>query len=175
MSTEDWRASSSISIFKNGDQHQASNDRPVSRRSWKLLGHDIRTQVSLWTILINIPFTDKQHTLRYTRSCETQLEYTIEDMTNTVNDGSRADIFLLDLPSKRYPMNAAAKYYWNATLHQQHRSCPDYPKILSSALCPPSCLAFTSIYDLPEMTMSEPRLFSDDCLLYHHVDTEADS
>ena len=36
-------------------------------------------------------------------------------------------------------------------------------------------LFLTFINDLPETTKSEARLFADDCLLYHRIDSEADS
>ena len=84
-------------MFKKGDRHKAANYHPVSITSitGKLLEHVIHsyvmTQFDRYKIL-----KDNQHGFRNSRSCETQLIVTVQEIASKLFKGEQVDVILLD-------------------------------------------------------------------------------
>jgi hypothetical protein len=94
---DEWRSALIVPVFKKGDRHQASNNRPISLTSiaCKLLEHIVHSQVMDHYDRHNI-LSDKHNGFRSKRSCETQLSVTIDSIAHTLADGGKVDIILLD-------------------------------------------------------------------------------
>ena len=87
-------------IFKGGnkDLSKAENYRPISLTSitCKVLEHIIHKNVISHLDQQRI-LTDVQHRFRKSRSCETQLLKTVNDLAKSFNEGQQVDSILLDL------------------------------------------------------------------------------
>ena len=93
----EWRKASIVPIFKKGDQHKASNYRPVSLTSTtcKLLEHIIHSNIMDHYDRLGI-LTDTQHWCRSKRSCKTQLIITFQELASSLTSGEQVDVILLD-------------------------------------------------------------------------------
>jgi hypothetical protein len=136
--------------------------------------------------------TEAQHRFRSRRSCESQLIYTIHELTKGLSEGKQIDIILLDF-SKAFD-----KVPYERLIHKLHyyavrnntlswiRSFLQNRKQLvmvegerstvtdvdsgvaqGTVLCPLLFLVF--INDLPEVVRSPLRIFPDDCLAYRSI------
>jgi hypothetical protein len=92
-----WKEAFITPLFKKGDKNIASNYRPVSLTSicCKLLEHIIHSTVIRHLEQHRI-LNDAQHGFRKSRSCESQLIITIQDLANSLNAGEQVDAILLD-------------------------------------------------------------------------------
>ena len=94
----DWlKAHIDVPIHKKNDRTIASNYRPISLTSipCKILEHIISTSIHKHLKSYSI-LTDRQHSFRSRRSCETSLLTTIHDLTSTPEKNHRIDLVLLD-------------------------------------------------------------------------------
>ena len=92
-----WKQAYISPIFKKGDRHKPSNNRPVSLTSvcCKILEHIVHSHV-MGHLDRNQLLSDAQHGFRKKRSCESQLILTIQDLANGLNSGEQIDAILLD-------------------------------------------------------------------------------
>ncbi|MEW8547322.1 MAG: reverse transcriptase domain-containing protein, partial [Candidatus Thiodiazotropha sp.] len=92
-----WKKAYISPIFKKGDRHKPSNYRPVSLTSicCKILEHIVHSHV-ISHLDRHQMLSDAQHGFRKSRSCETQLILTIQDLANGLNNGEQIDAILLD-------------------------------------------------------------------------------
>ena len=93
----DWNKATVTPIFKKGDKSKPSNYRPVSLTSvcCKVLEHIIHSSIMRFFDQHNI-LSDMQHGFRKSRSCESQLILTIQDLAKGIDDNTQIDAVLLD-------------------------------------------------------------------------------
>ena len=86
-------------IFKGGNKEcsKAENYRPISLTSitCKVLEHIIHRNI-IYHLDQRRILTDVQHGFRKSRSCETQLIKTVNDLAKSLNEGQQVDSILLD-------------------------------------------------------------------------------
>ena len=92
-----WKKGFVVPIFKKGDRANPSNYRPVTLTSvcCKVLEHIIHSHVITHLDNNNL-LSPYQHGFRKSRSCESQLIITLQDLANSVNTNKRVDAVLLD-------------------------------------------------------------------------------
>ena len=92
-----WKDAFITPLFKKGDRSKPSNYRPISLTPicCKIMEHIIHSTVmkhlDMYDILI-----DAQHGFRKSRSCESQLIMTVQDLANNLNRNEQVDGILLD-------------------------------------------------------------------------------
>ena len=93
----DWNKATVTPIFKKADKSKPPNYRPVSftSGSYKVLEHIIHSSIMQFFDHHNILF-DMQHGFRKSRSCESQLILTIQDLAKGIDDKAQIDAVLLD-------------------------------------------------------------------------------
>ena len=86
-----------VPLFKKGDRAAPSNYRPVSLTyiCSKILEHIIYSHIFTHLTRYNI-LCDQQHGFRHSRSCETQLILTINDLAESLNRNEQTDVIFLD-------------------------------------------------------------------------------
>ena len=94
---DDWKEALVTPLFKKGDKSTHSNYRPVSLTSIcsKVLEHIIHSHIMKHLNKHQI-LTDHQHRFRASRSCESQLLITINNIAKSMNTGEQLDAILLD-------------------------------------------------------------------------------
>jgi hypothetical protein len=94
---DDWKEALLTPLFKKGDKSTPSNYRPVSLTSIcsKVLEHIIHSHIMKHLNKHQI-LTDHQHRFRASRSCESQLLITINNIAKSMNTGEQLDAILLD-------------------------------------------------------------------------------
>ena len=92
-----WKRAFISPIFKKGDRHKPANYRPISLTSicCKILEHIVHSHVMSHLDTQQI-LNDAQHGFRKSRSCESQLIQTVQDLANSLNEGEQIDAILLD-------------------------------------------------------------------------------
>jgi len=96
---DDWRHANITPLFKGGNKNRskAENYRPISLTSvtCKIMEHVIHSQV-INHLEKNGSLSDTQHGFRKSRSCETQLLQTVDDLAKALNNKEQTDSILLD-------------------------------------------------------------------------------
>ena len=96
---DEWRKAIVTPIFKGGnkDRSKAKNYRPISLTSitCKVLEHIVHRNIISHSDQQRI-LADGQHGFRKSRSCETQLSKTVNDLAKSLNEGEQVDSILLD-------------------------------------------------------------------------------
>ena len=194
-----WKEAFVSPIFKKGDRSLASNSRPVSLTSicCKCLEHILFSQI-MHHLDSNEILTPFQHGFRKSRSCETQLIVTVQDLANGLNKKSQIDAILLDfskafdkVPHQRllhklnyYGINGLALAWIGDFLSGRTQQVvldgekSSISKVVSgvpqgTVLGPLLFLLF--INDLPGKVSSTARLFADDSLVYREISNLDDS
>ena len=95
----DWNKATVTPIFKKGDKSKPPNYRPVSFTSecCKVLEHIILSSIMRFFDQHSI-LSDMQHGFRKSRSCESLLILTIQDLAKGIDDKAQIDAVLLDFP-----------------------------------------------------------------------------
>ena len=93
----DWKKANVVPLFKKGDRAAPSNYRPVSLTCIcsKILEHIIYSHIFTHLTRYNI-LCDQQHGFRHSRSCQTQLILTINDLAESLNRNEQTDVIFLD-------------------------------------------------------------------------------
>ena len=94
---DDWKMAHVVFIFKKGDKSKSSNHRPVSLTSIcsKLMKHILHSNI-MSHFEKHAILTEAQHGFRSRRSCESQLIYTVHELTKGLSEGKQIDVILLD-------------------------------------------------------------------------------
>ena len=192
----DWKEALVTPLFKKGDKSTPSNYRPVSLTSIcsKVLEHTIHSHIMKHLDKHQI-LTDYQHGLGASRSCESQLLITINDIAKSMNAGEQMDAILLDfskafdkvshrrllLKLRHYGIRVNLLDWIEDILSErtqrvlvegQHSSSA---KVTSGVPQGTVMGPLLFINDLHECVKSTPRLLTDDYLLYRPIRSKADS
>jgi hypothetical protein len=194
---DDWKEALVTPLFKKGDKSTHSNYRPVSLTSIcsKVLEHIIHSHIMKHLDKHQI-LTDYQNGIRASRSCESQLLITINDIAKSMNAGEQMDAILLDfskafdkVPHQRLLLKL--RHYvirgnlldWiedflsertrRVLVEGQHSSSAKVTSGVPQGTVIGPLLFLVFINDLPECVKSTPRLFADDCLLYRPIRSKA--
>ena len=92
-----WKRALVVPTFKKGNRSSPANYRPISLTAIlsKLCEHVIHSAIINHFTELRI-LSDAQHGIRKTRSCDTQLILTINDLARGIEDRGQTDIMLLD-------------------------------------------------------------------------------
>ena len=192
-----WKVARVIPIYKKGSKELPTNYRPVSLTciTCKLLEHVVSSEIHDHLNTYNI-LHDSQHGFRSGRSCDSQLVHTINDLASNLDNRIVTDVIILDfskafdtvnhrkllLKLNFYGINEKLIFWIEDILsdRRQFVSVEDanspFCKINSgvpqgSVLGPLLFLSYVN--DLPDLMVSECRLFADDTLLFNSRDNKA--
>ena len=195
---EDWRNANITPLFKKGDRHQAVNYRPVSLTcvACKLMEHIITKHILDHCDYYDI-ITLLQHGFRKGYSCASQLLITVHDLVKCHDEKKQVDVAILDfskafdtVPHERllgklhfYGVRGPILEWIRQFLTNRFQrvvvdgECSTSVKVASgvpqgTVLGPLLFLVY--INDLPQNVQSQVRMFADDCLLYHTIQSESD-
>ena len=92
-----WKEANVSPIFKKGDKSDPANYRPISLTCvlCKVLEHIVASNLTKHLANSNILF-ELQHGFREKRSCETQLEMLVDELSKNMQMGKQTDLILLD-------------------------------------------------------------------------------
>ena len=194
-----WRHALVQPVFKKGDRTVPGNYRPISLTSvcGKLLEHVIRSAITQHFDQHAI-LADAQHGFRKSRSCETQLILTVDDLASSLDGGGQTDVILLDfskafdkVPHERLLMKldhlgirgSTLKWIENFLTDRTQQVVvegqkSDVGRVTSgvpqgSVLGPTLFLAY--INDIGSDIKSTVRLFADDTALYRDIKSQSDA
>ena len=170
-------------------------DKVPKHVSCKLLEHII-CKLLMNHLEQNI-LTDLNHGFRSGHSCETQLVITLQDLCKTYDNGKQTDVAILDfakafdtVPHTRL-LHKFHSYGITGNLHRwltyflstrhmrvvvdgcESRKVPVDSGVSQGTVLGP-ILFLCHINDLPRAVKSQVRLFADDCLLYHQINSQQD-
>ena len=194
----DWKHAWVIPVFKKGARNSPSNYRPISITSiaYKTLEHIIHSNLMNHLERHN-HLSDHQHGFRKHRSCEMQLIQAVDDLANFLNKGGQI-VAVLDfskafdkvphhhLATKlhHYGMRGMTLEWAKSFLSSRTQEVilegkKSSPVPMTSGVPQGSVLApilfLCCINDLPNQVSSTVRLFADDFLLYHNINTAHDA
>ncbi len=194
----DWRKANITPLFKKGCRADPANYRPVSLTSvsCKLLEHIIDSQLMKHLEKHQI-LNGNQHAFRKGLSCESQLVMTMEDLTSNFDNKITTDIAVLDfskafdvVPHKKliqklgfygvrgkvqnwigsFLSDRLQRVVVNGVTSSWHKVESGVPQ--GTVLGPHLFLLF--INDINKDVHGTTRLFADDCLLYHKIQSPHD-
>ena len=195
---KDWRNAQVVPLFKKEDRSKPVNYRPVSLTAvcCKVLEHVIVSNMMTHLDKHNI-LTDYQHGFRRSRSCETQLFLTVNDLAFALHKAQQVDMAVLDfskafdkVPHRRlvkkldfYGIRGGTNQWIANFLHGRLQrvvvdgSVSSEERVVSgvpqgSVLGPVLFLVY--INDTVDGIGSNIRLFADDCILYRTIKTPED-
>ena len=196
-----WKSATVVPVYKKGDRNKASNYRPISLTviCCKIIEHIIHSSIMHHLTFHNI-LTNCQHGFRKSRSCESQLIITVDDLAHNLDKNLQTDVILLDF-SKAFDkvphlrLLHKLQYYgicgslltWISNFLQGRvqRVVLDGQSseqaTVSSGVPQGTVLGplFFLVYinDLPESIQSDShiRLFADDCLIYRTIKSAEDA
>lgn len=187
----DWKIANVTAIFKKGDKGDPGNYRPVSLTCilCKVMESFIKDCILKYFECNNM-FNDCQHGFRNNRSCATQLLEVMEDITTMIDEKKDIDIIYLDfkkafdsVPHARlfeklrsYGIGGCLLNWIKSFLSDRTQRVKvgsefsDFGKVTSgipqgSVLGPLLFIIF--INDLPDVLLSNCRLFADDTKIYN--------
>ena len=188
-----------VPLFKKGDRANPANYRPVSLTSicCKILEHVLHS-----TIINHLEsqkiLCENQHGFRKSRSCESQLILTVDDLARNMDDGCQTDAILLDFSKafdkvchrllihkldhygirgnnlmwiKDFLSNRLQNVVLEGDKSREASVTSGVPQ--GTVLGPLLFLAY--INDLPDCVSSTTRMFADDCLVYRRINSIEDS
>ena len=187
-----------VPLFKKGDRAAPSNYRPVSLTCIcsKILEHIIYSHICTHLTRYNI-LCDQQHGFRHSRSCETQLILTINDLAESLNRNEQTDVIFLDFSKafdkvshlhlfhklhhygirgdlltwiKDFVVNRSQQVIVNGQQSDPTHVTSGVPQ--GTVLAPLLFLCF--INDISNKINSRIRLYADDVLLYNTIHSQTD-
>lgn len=193
-----WKKAFISPIFKKGDRHKPANYRPISLTSicCKILEHIVHSHVMSHLDSHNM-LNDAQHGFRKSRSCESQLILTVQDLANSLNDGEQIDAILLDFSKafdkvphqrllkklqhygvrgnlNRWIADFLSDRQQEVVLEGVHSEATQVTSGVPQGTVLGPLLFLVYINDMPENISSTTRLFADDSLVYRIIRTEED-
>ena len=197
---DDWRHANVSPQYKTGKNNRSvpANYRPISLTCiiCKVMEHCVTSHLMGHLDKYGL-LTDYQHGFRKSRSCETQLILTVDEISQALKDRKQVDCVLLDfakafdkvshtkLISKLKHHGVDGPTLWWIKDFLANRTQVVVVDGMASDVAPVTsgvpqgtvlgpALFLVYINDLPDGLTSTPRLFADDCLLYRIIDTQAD-
>lgn len=186
-----WKVAKIKPIFKKGSKHMPTNYRPISLTcvTSKILEHIVSTTIHTHLDSNNI-LTDSQHGFRNGRSCDTQLVYTLNELTSNLDQGLVTDVIILDFSKafdsvnhrkllhklKHLGINENLVFWIQEFLTNRYQYVSvdsfDSPLCMVTSGVPQGSvlgplLFLLYVNDLPGMLSSDCRLFADDSLLFN--------
>ena len=194
----DWIQANVTPLYKKGNRSEPENYRPVSLTSipCKLLEHVIYSNVMSHLEKYEY-LNDKQHGFRSSRSCESQLALTVNDLAKILDDKGQVDIIIMDfskafdtVPHERLlakishagihgPLHTWIRNFLTRRSQQVVlEGATSYPTHVTSGVPQGTVLGpllfLLYINDISDDITSEVRLFADDCIMYRRVKNKQD-
>ena len=199
MLPDDWCHALITPIYKKGGKPIPANYRPISLTSisCKILEHIIHRHIMDHIDRFDL-LTDLQHGFRKSRSCESQLALTVDDLAKSLNSQGQLDLIIMDfskafdtvphqrLLHKLHNMGIRGQLHsWINYFLTKRQQCVVLDGCRSSSAPVESgvpqgtvlgpLLFLVYINDLPTALKSNIRLFADDCILYRQIKTDRDA
>ena len=192
-----WKKAFISPIFKKGDRYKPAY-RPVSLTSvcCKILEYIVHSH-GMPHLDTQQMLNDAQHGFRKSRSCESQLIQTVQDLANSLNEGEQIDAVLQDF-SKAFdkvpyqPLLGKLQHFgvrgnlnkWIADFlidrHQEvvlegvHSKATEVTSGVPQGTVLGPLVFLVYINDMPEKSSSTTRLFADDSLVNRIIHSKED-
>ena len=194
----DWLTANVVGIYKKGSKQEASNYRPVSLTSvtCKILEHIIFSQIMKHYTRHNF-ISNSQHGFQKGLSCETQLAATIEELQRGLDQKTQYDILILDFQKAfdkvphRHLLKKLEASGIRGCLHEwlkTYLTCrtqrvvvdgsasqevPVLSGVPQGTVLGP-LMFLTYINDINHHISGTVKLFADDALVFHPVQSDSD-
>ena len=195
----DWRSANIMPLFKQGNQQEPSNYRPISLTSIvsKLFEQIINSNIMKHLEANNI-LSEQQYGFRHSHSCDTLLITLLHDLSHCYDAGIQIDLIFTDF-AKAFDTVPHQRLLYKLEWYGIKRNIKNWifsflnnrtQRIVLDGVSSPECSVLSgvpqgtvlgptlfSIYinDLPETILySSVKLFADDCILYKAIRTPDD-
>ena len=194
-----WRRANISPIFKKGDRTKPSNYRPVSLTCivCKVMEHVVHSNIMCHLDQYDI-LTDKQHSFRQHRSCESQLILTVHDLATTLDKRLQTDVIIMDFskafdvvphqrlllkldhygirgPTHTWIANFLTRRMQRVVVRGEHSDWVHVQSGVPQGTVLSPLLFLLYINDLPDNITSKVRLFADDCVIYQTMTSDKDA